>query len=83
MLAERYLLRTDREGRLAGLPVFPPNEEVEVIVLRKERQSSRPRNQPSPELAWRGAKLFGDDVAPAFTVEEWGELFQEDRSESP
>jgi len=47
MLAERYVLRTDVEGRLAGLPVFPPNEEVEVIVLRKERQTSRPRNQRS------------------------------------
>jgi len=26
MLAERFVLRTDREGRLAGLLVFPPTQ---------------------------------------------------------
>lgn len=82
MLAERFMLRTDREGRLAGLPPLPPNEEVEVIVLRKEPKEPRPRNLPSPLLAWRGAKLLGDDVAPAFSIEEWGELFQEDGQEA-
>lgn len=36
MLAEKFIVRTDREGRLTGLPAFAANEEVEVIVLRKE-----------------------------------------------
>ena len=83
MLAERFILHTDSNGHLTDLPVFPPNEDVEVIVLRKEPKKPRPRNQPSPLLAWRGAKLLGDDIAPAFSIEEWGDLFQENNSEPP
>ena len=77
MLAERFILHTDSKGHLTDLPVFPPNEDVEVIVLHKEPKKPKPRNQPSSLLAWRGAKLFVDDIAPAFSIEEWGELFQE------
>jgi hypothetical protein len=36
MLAEKFLLHTDDQGHLIGLPTLPPNEEVEIIVLRKE-----------------------------------------------
>ncbi len=74
MHAERFILRTDSDGHLANLPTFPPNEEVEVIVLLKEPKKPKPRNQPSPLLAWQGAKLIGDDIAPAFSAEEWGKL---------
>ncbi len=36
MLAERFIVRTDRDGRLTGLPVFPTNEEIEVILSTVE-----------------------------------------------
>ena len=39
MLAERFIVRTDRDGRLTGLPVLPPNEEIEVILLPSSVQS--------------------------------------------
>ena len=70
MLAERFVLRTDREGRLTGLPVLPPNEEVEVIVLRKEpAPSSRPAQ---PSLKLRGsATWIGDPTAPVYDDVEW------------
>lgn len=85
MLAERFVLRTDREGRLPGLPPLPPDEEVEVIVLRKEpTPSSRPA-QPPPKL--RGsATWIGDPMAPVYDEvelieieaemeKEWRELY--------
>jgi hypothetical protein len=83
MFAEKFVLRTDGQGRLVGLPTLAPNEEVEVIVLRKEPMPLRPRHQPSPKLAYRGAKLVGDDVEPAIAMEEWGELFKDGKAENP
>ena len=50
-----------------------------VIVLVETEQASpakTPRHQPSPRLAGKGAKLHGDDIAPAFTLEEWGDLYR-------
>jgi hypothetical protein len=76
MRAEKFILRTDDEGRLTGLPSLPPNEEVEVIVLHKRPAASFPRHKPSPTLAYQGAKLLGDDLAPAIALEEWGDLFR-------
>ena len=77
MLAEKFALRTDGRGRLIGLPPLAPNEEVEIIVMRKEPVSPRSGHRPSPRLAYSGAMLMGDDIKPAFTAEEWGELFQD------
>lgn len=70
MFAERFILRTDREGRLTGLPPLPPNEEVEVIVLRQEPMPSSRPTQPSPKL--RGsATWIGDPAAPVYDEMEW------------
>lgn len=77
MLAEKFALRTDGQGRLIGLPPLAPNEEVEIIVMRKEPVSPRSGHRPSPRLVHSGAKFMGDDIEPAFTAEEWGELFQD------
>lgn len=49
---------------------------VEIIVLRKGTEFPITRHRPSPKLANQGAKLLGDDIAPAFAAEEWGELFE-------
>lgn len=50
-----------------------------VIVLieadQGERGKSRKRT-PSPRLAYKGAELHGDDIAPAFSQDEWGELYR-------
>jgi len=77
MLAEKFALRTDSLGRLIGLPPLASKEEVEIIVIRKEPVSPRSGHRPSPRLAYSGAMLTGDDIEPAFTAEEWGQLFQD------
>lgn len=42
------------------------------------RPENKPtRRQPSPRLARRGARLLGDDMAPAIPLEDWGSLFAE------
>jgi hypothetical protein len=50
-----------------------------VIVLleadRDEPPSSK-GHKPSPRLAFKGAKLHGDDIEPAFSPEEWGEIYR-------
>ncbi|CAG0975918.1 hypothetical protein ANRL3_01805 [Anaerolineae bacterium] len=71
MLAERFVTRTDREGRLTGLPVFPANEEVEVIVLRDIPNPSKPHpyrlkpaslGLPSPGIDLDKALRLADEL---------------------
>lgn len=50
-----------------------------VIVLLDEDQDTvvAPRkHRPSPRLAYKGAELHGDDTAPAFSQDEWGEMYR-------
>ena len=69
MFAEKLMLRTDSQGNITGLPVLPPNEEVEVILLRKEHGRRQVRRMPPAELAWQGAQLHGDDIGPI--ISDW------------
>ena len=80
MRAEKLILKTDHQGILHGLPVLPPNQEVEVILLMAELTHSQPpkRRQPSPRLAYKGATLYGDDMEPALPANEWNMLSQTD-----
>jgi hypothetical protein len=64
MFAEKLMLRTDSQGNITGLPMLPPNEEIEVILLRKEHGNRQVRRTPPVELAWQGAQLHGDDIGP-------------------
>lgn len=61
------------------LPQQHQRGNARVIVLfdadRDDRNGPNP-HKPSPRLAGQGAKLHGDDVAPAFSQDEWGELYQ-------
>jgi hypothetical protein len=61
MLADKFVLRTDREGRLVGLPTFPANEEVEVLVLRQEKPLPAP-GQLELEQAYRDASAEIDEA---------------------
>lgn len=66
MLAEKFNVRTDQEGRLTGLPTFAANEEVEVIVLRKEPiLAGSPLAYGDLEQAYREASAEAD---PAWEV---------------
>ncbi|WP_295384366.1 hypothetical protein [uncultured Thiodictyon sp.] len=50
-----------------------------VIVLLDVDQAelaAPKKHRPSPRLAFKGAQLHGDDLAPALTPSEWGELYQ-------
>jgi hypothetical protein len=71
MFAEKLVVRTDSQGKLTGLPVLSPNEEVEVILLRKEPVPRKNHCTPPPELAWQGAQLHGDDIGPVIPESDW------------
>jgi hypothetical protein len=53
-----------------------PARVIVLIEAREAVQTGRSRHEPPSELAWQGAELHGDDIAPAFTPEEWGDLHQ-------
>jgi hypothetical protein len=82
MLAEKLFLTADQDGRLSGLPILTPYEKVEVVVLRPEPGTHPRRRQPSPKLAWQGAKLLGDDLAPTIPLEDWGDVFQDKQAKA-
>lgn len=72
--------RIDDQGEIhIKLPQPRPPGTARVIVLF-ESEEGRPaevkRHRPSSRLANRGARLHGDDIAPAFTLEEWGDLYR-------
>ncbi|MBK1702385.1 hypothetical protein [Thiococcus pfennigii] len=61
------------------LPEPHRGQHARVIVLLPspaEAGAGKPglRHRPSPRLANKGARIHGDDLAPAFSDEEWGDL---------
>ena len=46
------------------------------IESSTEQESPAPRRRPSPRLAHGGARLIGDDLAPAIPLEDWGKLYE-------
>lgn len=68
MLAERFILRTDQEGHLTGLPTFAANEELEVIVLRKDALSVVPPTPYHLEPSAMGLPRFGVDLTKALRL---------------
>jgi hypothetical protein len=77
MFAEKLTLRTDSQGKLTGLPMLPPDEEIEVILLRKEHSLRQTRRMPPAELAWQGAQLHGDDIGPIIPDSDWNMLAED------
>lgn len=57
MHAERLILTTDPAGNLAGLPKFPPNRKVEVILLLLD--DIHGTRCPHPDIAGK-AVITGD-----------------------
>lgn len=53
-----------------------PARVIVLIEAQAAGQTECPRHEPPAELAWQGAELHGDDIAPAFTLEEWGDLYR-------
>jgi hypothetical protein len=50
-----------------------------VIVLFEADPQAQPgpiKHRPPASLAGKGARLHGDDIAPAFSLEEWGDLYR-------
>ena len=61
------------------LPEQHRGQHARVIVLfpstHQPDAGNPPRHhKPSPQLAHKGALIHGDDLTPAFSDEEWGEL---------
>lgn len=77
MYAEKFILKANQQGILHGLPTVAPHQEVEVILLIADRPQPLPakRRKPSPRLANQGARLQGDDLAPAIPLADWGAIY--------
>jgi len=70
----------DDQGEIhIKLPQPRPPGPARVIVLFEGPEgipAGRPRHRPPAELAWKGAQVHGDDMAPAIALEEWGDLYR-------
>ena len=58
MPAERFILTTDPAGNLTGLPKFPPNRQVEAILLLLD-EDIRETRCLHPDIAGK-AVITGD-----------------------
>jgi hypothetical protein len=49
-----------------------------IVLLDADRDIAAvpKKHRPSPRLANKGAELYRDDIAPAFSRDEWGELYR-------
>jgi hypothetical protein len=49
-----------------------------IVLLDADRDIAAvpKKHRPSPRLANKGAELYRDDIAPAFSQDEWGELYR-------
>ncbi len=50
-----------------------------VIVLFEADPQTEPgpvKHRPPASLAGKGARLHGDDIAPAFPLDDWGDLYR-------
>lgn len=72
MQAEKWVLKTDEQGKLRGLPALPPCTQVEVIVLYSPTPIVHPR-KPPVELAGQ-VTLLGDMIQPLVPTEDWDAL---------
>lgn len=70
----------DHQGEIhIKLPQRCRSGSARVIVLidsDREPPAVHRGHRPSPRLAGQGARLHGDDIAPAFSTEEWGAIFR-------
>lgn len=58
-------------------PHKPGHARVIVLLDADQKAAVKPiKHRPSPYLAYKGAELHGDDIAPAFSQDEWGEIYQ-------
>jgi hypothetical protein len=66
MYAERLILETDQSGTLKHVPKFPPNKQVEIIllVLDDVRGGQKLRRSPHPDIAGKIC-ILGDIISSA------------------
>jgi hypothetical protein len=62
--------------KLSGAYQPGPVHLVVFLATDQPVSAGQTRHRPSPRLAGKGAKIHGDDMAPAFTLEEWGDLYR-------
>lgn len=64
MYAERLILETDQSGNLKGEPKFPPNKQLEIIllVLDDDRAGQSLRRSPHPDIAGK-TRILGDIIS--------------------
>jgi len=70
--------KIDENGEI--LIKLPPRRHAHARVIVLLDTVPKPaigqtKHRPSPRLANRGAKLHGDDIAPALSLSEWGGLY--------
>ncbi len=63
MKAQHFTLETDQAGKLKGVPPFPPNKQVEMYVVIKDKYDNLNRNvrKPHPDIVGK-VKVKGNII---------------------
>jgi hypothetical protein len=71
MQAQRIITRVDATGHLISLPLLPPGQTVEVIMLMHVPDSVSGRLRKAPD-ALRGKIRENGDVFSSASDQDWG-----------
>ena len=71
MKAERLLLDTDQKGNLKGLPIFPPNKQVEVIFLIIDRPDQKICMRRFPHRDIAGKMRIMGNIFETASEDDW------------
>ena len=74
MQAEKFILKTDKNGFLIQQPQLPPNTSMEVIFLIQHNSKPvRAEKRPSAKI-FRKGKILGDIITSVVPPEDWDAL---------
>lgn len=72
MQAQRIVTKVDATGHLTGLPLLPPGQPVEVIMLPLDNQVPPTRLRRKPPIHLQGKIRETGDVLSSVSAEDWG-----------
>jgi len=70
MYAQRIVTQVDSTGHLTGLPLLPPGQSVEIIMLLLDNQPPQKRRK-APVLLKGKVREIGDVLSSA-PAQDWG-----------
>lgn len=70
MQAQRIVTQVDATGHLTGLPLLPPGQSVEVIMLLLDNQPSPKRRKAPTHLKGKMREI--GDIFTSAPAQDWG-----------